>query len=127
MRRSLRSVLTLALALITSACVPPREHVDGTSADGLTRVALDLRPAGGDSVRGSGTVQVAGHPRTVVVLGRWTEIGDGLRSLEALLQVDTVPGERWALEWSPVTLNGSLRPADGWSGDSTAAVSLNTP
>ena len=111
MRRSaLRvSVPLLALGLLTVACVPPREHVDGRSADGATTVALDLRPASGDSVIGTGTVRVAGQPRTVVLRGQWNEIGDGRRSLAATLQADTTPEEHWSLEWSPSELEGSLR------------------
>jgi hypothetical protein len=98
-----------AAAFLLAACVPPRERVDGRSSDGSTRVRLDLRPAGMDSVLGSGTLEVAGRPHSVVVAGRWNDVGDGIRSLQATLQSDTTPDERWTIEWSPSTLNGSIR------------------
>jgi hypothetical protein len=122
MRRAPISALLLALGL--AACVPPRERLDGQSADGRTQVALDLRTASGDSVRGSGILRMAGRPVPVVLRGRWSDVGDGIRSLHATLQADTMPGERWALVWSPSDLNGSLRPAEGGDG---SAVALNTP
>jgi hypothetical protein len=105
-----------ALAASLAACVPPREHVDGRSADGGTAVDLDLHPAAGDSVQGTGTVRVAGRPRTVVLHGHWNDKGDGIRHLAATLQADTMPGERWTLEWSPVSLNGSIRRAEAAEG-----------
>jgi hypothetical protein len=122
MRRAPISALLVALAL--TACVPPRERLDGQSADGRTQVALDLRTASGDSVRGTGILRMAGRPVPVVLHGRWSDVGDGIRSLHATLQADTMPGRRWALVWSPSDLNGSLRPADG---DDGSAVALNTP
>lgn len=115
----------LAAALLLAACVPPRERVDGLSRDGSTRVSLDLRPAGIDSVLGSGTVQVRGRPHTVVVAGRWNDVGDGVRNLEATLQSDTTPTERWAIEWSPSTLEGSIRIAS--SDAPSGAVEITTP
>jgi hypothetical protein len=128
-RSSARPALLASLILIstamTMACVPPHEHLDGRSADGRTRVAIELQPAGGDSVRGTGMLQLAGKPRAVELKGRWNDAGDGVRSLEATLQADTTPDERWALDWSPVTLNGSLRAMEV-SGGSTL-ISLNTP
>lgn len=125
LRPALRRFPLLAAALLLTACVPPRERVDGLSRDGSTRISLDLRPAGIDSVLGSGTLQVAGRPHTVVVAGRWTDIGDGVRNLEATLQSDTTPTERWAIEWSPSTLEGSIRVA---SGDApSGAVEITTP
>jgi hypothetical protein len=122
MRRAPFSALLFALSL--AACVPPRERLDGESADGRTQVALDLRTAAGDSVKGSGILRVAGRPVTVVLRGKWNDIGDGVRSLQATLQSDTTPDWRWSLVWSPSELNGSLRPADG---DVGSAVTLNTP
>ncbi|MFL5607289.1 MAG: hypothetical protein ACJ8AD_12645 [Gemmatimonadaceae bacterium] len=122
MRRA--PLLALPLALSLAACVPPRERLDGESADGRTRVALDLRPASGDSVKGSGILRVAGRPVTVVLHGKWNDVGDGVRSLDATLEADTMPDWRWSLVWSPSDLNGSLRPVDG--GDDSA-VALNTP
>jgi hypothetical protein len=124
MRRPILSVSLLALGLSLAACVPPREHVDGYSADGRTQVVLELQPISGDSVHGTGTLRVAGKPRTVVLRGRWNEIGDGLRSLDATLSADTTPDERWALSWSPVTLNGSIRSSETADG---LAVALTTP
>jgi hypothetical protein len=123
MRRPILATSALVLALSLAACVPPREHVDGMSADGRTQVMLELRPVSGDSVQGSGTLRVAGHPRTVVLRGRWNEMGDGLRSLDATLQADTTPDERWALSWSPVTLNGSLRSSEAVDGATVVALS----
>jgi hypothetical protein len=112
----LRPVFLLALAL-SAACVPPRERLDGASADGSTLLALDLRPTAGDSVSGAGILQVAGRPRPVVLRGYWNGRGDGLRKLEATVQATVrqagSPAERWALEWSPSFLHGSLRSADG--------------
>ena len=125
MRHAPLCLLSLAAAFILTACVPPRERVDGLSSDGTTRVSLDLQPAGIDSVLGSGTLQVAGRPHTVVVAGRWNDVGDGVRSLEATLQSDTTPGDRWAIEWSPSTLEGSIRHAS--SGDAGDAVAIATP
>jgi hypothetical protein len=122
MHRAPVSVLLVALAL--AACVPPQERLDGESADGRTRVALDLRPASGDSVRGTGILKVAGRPVPVVLRGKWNDIGDGVRSLDATLEADTMPDWRWSLVWSPSDLNGSLRPVDG---DADSAVVLNTP
>jgi hypothetical protein len=115
----------LLLAATLAACTPPRETLDGQSHDGTTSVALDLQPTSVDSVRGTGTLRLAGRPVPVVLHGRWHDAGDGIRSLEATLQADTMQGERWSLEWSPSDLNGSIRPAD-----STAAgdvVALATP
>jgi hypothetical protein len=108
-RPVLRLLALSAAAALFTACVPPRERVEGLSPDGSTRVSLDLRPAGIDSVLGTGTLQVAGRPHTVVVAGRWNDVGDGVRSLEATLQSDTTPTERWAIEWSTTTLDGSIR------------------
>lgn len=125
LRPALRRLPLLAAVLFLTACVPPRERVDGLSRDGSTRISLDLRPAGIDSVLGSGTLQVAGRPHTVVVAGRWTDIGDGVRSLEATLQSDTTPTERWAIEWSPSTLEGSIRVASGNA--PSGAVEITTP
>ena len=124
-RSALVSSSVILASLVLTACVPPREHLDGRSADGRTRVAIELQPAGGDSVRGSGTLQVAGKPRVVELKGRWNDVGDGARSLEATLQADTTPDERWALDWSPVTLNGSLRAVEG--ADDHRLISLTTP
>ena len=124
-RPALNRLPLLFAALLVTACVPPRERVDGLSRDGSTRVSLDLRPAGIDSVHGSGTVQVSGHPHTVVVAGRWNDVGDGVRNLEATLQSDTTPAERWAIEWSPSTLEGSIRIAS--SAASSGAVEITTP
>lgn len=109
MRSPLAALSVLVAASAFTACVPPREHVDGRSADGGTAVELDLHPASGDSVLGTGTLRVAGQPRTVVLHGHWNDKGDGARQLAATLQADTTPDERWALEWSPVSLNGTLR------------------
>lgn len=122
-RPALRLISLAAIALFT-ACVPPRERVEGLSPDGSTRVSLDLRPAGIDSVLGSGTVQVEGRPHTVVVAGRWNDVGDGVRSLEATLQSDTTPAERWAIEWSTTTLEGSIRYA---SRGANEVVPIATP
>jgi hypothetical protein len=115
----------LLLAAALAACVPPRESLDGQSVDGNTRVALDLQPVSGDSVSGIGTLRLAGRPVPVRLEGHWNDVGSGIRSLEGTLRADTITGERWALEWSPSDLNGSIRPVD-----STAAsdvVALNTP
>lgn len=122
---ALRPLPIAAAALLVTACVPPRERVDGLSRDGSTRVTLDLRPAGIDSVLGSGVLRVAGRPHTVVVAGRWNDSGDGVRSLQATLQSDTTPGERWAIEWSPSMLEGSIRYAS--SRDAGGAVEITTP
>jgi hypothetical protein len=124
-RSTLFSSSLVIASLVLTACVPPSEHLDGRSADGRTRVAIELQPAGGDSVRGSGTLQLAGKPRVVELKGRWNDVGDGVRSLEATLQADTTPDERWALDWSPVTLNGSLRAIQGAEGHTL--IALNTP
>ena len=125
MRRLATRATFVATTLLLIACVPPRERVDGLSPDGQTRVALDLRPAGGDSVLGSGTLKVAGRPHTVVVSGHWNDVGDGVRSLEATLQSDTTPMERWAIEWSPSTLAGSIRHSD--DADASDAVLITRP
>ena len=111
-------IAALSAAACMSACVPPREQVDGRSADGRTTVMLDLRPASGDSVVGSGVVRLAGAPHAVRLRGQWREKGDGLRRLAATLQSDSTPTERWSLEWSPVSLDGTIRLGDA---DSTAA------
>jgi hypothetical protein len=111
MRRPRLAAAAVILAL-TAACTPPRERVAGRSADGRTAVELDLSPASGDSVLGTGTLRVAGRPTTVVLHGRWREQDNGLRRLDATLQSDTVPGERWSLDWSPVSLDGSIRRSD---------------
>ncbi|MDB4886286.1 MAG: hypothetical protein JWN79_1724 [Gemmatimonadetes bacterium] len=124
MRRQLLAAPALVVLAGLSACVPPREHVEGRSADGRMTVQLDLRPTSGDSVHGTGTLRVAGHPRTVVLRGRWNEKGDGLRRLAATLQSDTMPGEHWSLEWSPVSLDGTIRRDEGR--DDRAAVVLTT-
>jgi hypothetical protein len=125
LRSALSRLSLLAATLLLAACVPPRERVDGLSRDGSTRVSLDLRPAGIDSVLGSGTLRVAGQPHTVVVAGRWNDIGDGVRNLEATLQSDTTPADRWAIEWSPSTLEGSIREASSRASD--GAVEIATP
>ncbi len=125
LRTASRRLPFAVAALFLAACVPPRERVDGLSRDGSTRVSLDLRPAGIDSVLGSGTLQVAGRPHTVVVAGRWNDAGDGVRNLEATLQSDTTPAERWAIEWSPSELEGSIRIAS--SSASSGAVEIATP
>lgn len=127
LRPALRFLSFAAAAALFAACVPPRERVDGLSPDGSTRVSLDLRPAGIDSVLGTGTLQVAGEPHTVVVAGRWNDVGDGVRSLEATLQSDTTPGERWAIKWSPSTLEGSIRYASRDAGDASNVVPIATP
>jgi hypothetical protein len=116
MRSSILACSMIALAASLAACVPPRERVDGRSADGGTAVELDLRSASGDSVQGSGTVRVAGQPRAVSLHGHWNDKGDGMRHLAATLQADTMPGERWTLEWSPVSLNGSIRRTESAEG-----------
>ena len=121
MRTIARTALLLAAGVL-AACVPPRERLDGVSPDGSTFLALDLRPTAGDSVRGAGVLKVAGRPRPVVLQGRWNERGDGLRKLEATVRADAAPGERWALEWSPSSLVGSLRAAD-----SDATIALGAP
>ena len=123
-RPALRLLSVAAASALFAACVPPRERVEGLSLDGSTRVSLDLRPAGIDSVLGSGTVQVEGRPHTVVVAGRWNDVGDGVRSLEATLQSDTTPAERWAIEWSTSTLEGSIRYA---SRGASNVVPIATP
>jgi hypothetical protein len=122
-----RPTLAAAVVLLSTlaACVPPREHVDGRSADGQTAIQLDLRSTAGDSVLGTGTLRVAGKPRTVVLHGRWHEKGDGLRQLAATLQSDTMPGERWALEWSPVSLHGRLTRDQGTTVDSVALAAID--
>jgi len=125
LRPEFRFLALAALAALATACVPPRERVEGLSPDGSTRVSLDLRPAGIDSVLGTGTLQVAGRPHTVVVTGRWNDVGDGVRSLEATLQSDTTPTERWAIEWSPSELEGSIRAASRRGSDD--AVQIATP
>jgi hypothetical protein len=112
------SVLLLATF---AACVPPRESVDGQSVDGRTQVALDIRPASGDSVSGTGTLRVAGRPVPVRLRGRWNEKGDGIRNLVGTLRADTATGESWSIAWSPSELNGSLRDEDG------AEVRINMP
>lgn len=127
LRPKLRLLSLAATAAVLAACVPPRERVEGLSPDGSTRVSLDLRPAGIDSVLGTGTLQVAGRPHSVVVAGRWNDVGDGVRSLEATLQSDTVPNERWAIEWSTSTLEGSIRLASRNADDASDAVPIATP
>lgn len=117
----------VAVAALFAACVPPRERVEGLSPDGSTRVSLDLQPAGIDSVLGTGTLQVAGQPHTVVVAGRWNDVGDGVRSLEATLQSDTTPGERWAIEWSTTSLEGSLRHTGAGADEPRDVVQIATP
>jgi hypothetical protein len=119
--RRLAPASVVLLAATFAACVPPRESVDGESVDGRTQVALDIRPASGDSVSGTGTLRVAGRPVPVRLRGRWNEKGDGIRSLEGTLQADTATGERWLIAWSPSELNGSLRDQGG------AEVRINTP
>lgn len=109
MRTAPATVAALLLASALAACVPPRERLDGRSADGRTRVALDLRPTSVDSVQGSGVLRVAGRPVPVRLRGRWNDVGNGVRNLEATLQADTMAGERWALQWSASELIGSLR------------------
>lgn len=126
-RPALRLLAVAASAAFITACVPPRERVEGLSPDGSTRVSLDLRPAGIDSVLGTGILQVAGRPHTVVVAGRWNDIGDGVRSLEATLQSDTTPGERWAIEWSASALEGSIRYASRGAVEASDAVPIATP
>ena len=126
-RHALRTLSIAAAAALFTACVPPRERVEGLSPDGSTRVSLDLRPAGIDSVLGSGTVQVEGRPHTVVVAGRWNDIGDGVRSLEATLQSDTTPAERWAIEWSTTSLAGSLRHTSPGATGPRDVVPIATP
>lgn len=123
-RPALRFLSVASAAALFTACVPPRERVDGLSPDGSTRVSLDLRPAGIDSVLGSGTVQVEGRPHTVVVAGRWNDIGDGARSLQATLQSDTTPADRWAIEWSTTALEGSIRYASRGASD---VIPIATP
>jgi len=125
LRPEIRLLSFAAFATLATACVPPRERVEGLSPDGATRVSLDLRPAGIDSVLGTGTLRVAGRPHTVMVAGRWNDVGDGVRSLEATLQSDTTPAERWAIEWSPSALEGSIREASHRGTD--AAVPIATP
>jgi hypothetical protein len=127
LRPALRLLSFAATAAFVVACVPPRERVEGLSPDGSTRVSLDLRPAGIDSVLGTGTLQVAGEPHTVVVAGRWNDVGDGVRNLEATLQSDTTPDERWAIEWSTSTLEGSIRHASHGADDASGVVPIATP
>ena len=127
LRPALHLLSVAASVAFITACVPPRERVEGLSPDGSTRVSLDLRPAGIDSVLGTGTLQVAGHPHTVVVSGRWNDVGDGVRSLEATLQSDTTPDERWAIEWSTSTLEGSIRYASRDADRASDAVPISTP
>lgn len=127
LRPALRLPAIAVAAALFTACVPPRERVEGLSPDGSTRVSLDLQPAGIDSVLGTGTLQVAGQPHTVVVAGRWNDVGDGVRSLEATLQSDTTPSERWAIEWSATALEGSLRPTSPDDSGSRDVVPIATP
>lgn len=126
LRPTLHLVSLAAAAALLSACVPPRERVDGLSPDGSTRVSLDLRPAGIDSVLGTGVLQVEGRPHTVIVAGRWNDVGDGVRNLEATLQSDTTPAERWAIEWSTSTLEGSIRVANADAEDTRDVVLIAT-
>ena len=126
LRPALR-LLSVAATAAFVACVPPRERVEGLSSDGSTRVSLDLRPAGIDSVLGTGTLQVAGRPHTVLVAGRWNDVGDGVRSLQATLQSDTTPDERWAIEWSTSTLEGSIRYASRDADAASDSVAISTP
>jgi hypothetical protein len=124
-RLALAPAAALLLAATLAACMPPRERLDGQSRDGTTRVALDLQPISVDSVHGQGTLRLAGRPVPVQLRGRWHDVGDGIRSLEATLQSDTMSGERWSLQWSPSDLNGSIRPVDSIAaGD---VVALATP
>jgi hypothetical protein len=127
LRPALRLLSVATSVAFITACVPPRERVEGLSPDGSTRVSLDLRPAGIDSVLGTGTLQVAGRPHSVVVSGRWNDVGDGVRSLEATLQSDTTPDERWAIEWSTSTLEGSIRYASRDADHASDAVPIATP
>jgi hypothetical protein len=127
LRPALRLPAVAVAAALFTACVPPRERVEGLSPDGSTRVSLDLQPAGIDSVLGTGTLQVAGQPHTVVVAGRWNDVGDGVRILEATLQYDTTPGERWAIEWSTTSLEGSLRPTGAGADGAGNVVQIATP
>jgi len=127
LRPALRLPAIAVAAALFTACVPPRERVEGLSPDGSTRVSLDLQPAGIDSVLGTGTLQVAGQPHTVVVAGRWNDVGDGVRSLEATLQSDTTPSERWAIEWSTTALEGSLRPTSPGDSGPRDVVQIATP
>jgi len=109
-RPALRPALLVVLPLL-AACSPPRERVAGRSPDGRTTVDLEVQPAAGDSVLGTGTLRVAGQPRRVILRGTWNGQDNGLRRLHATLVSDTMPGEHWSLEWSPVSLDGSLVPA----------------
>jgi len=127
LRPTLRVLSLAAAAALVTACVPPRERVVGLSPDGSTRVSLDLRPAGIDSVLGTGVLQVKGQPHTVIVAGRWNDVGDGVRSLEATLQSDTTPAERWAIEWSTTTLEGSIRVASRDAAEASGVVPIATP
>lgn len=127
LRPALRLPAVAVAVVLFTACVPPRERVEGLSPDGSTRVSLDLQPAGIDSVLGTGTLQVAGQPHTVVVAGRWNDVGDGVRSLEATLQSDTTPSERWAIEWSTTALEGSLRHTSPGGGGSRDVVQIAMP
>jgi len=127
LRPTLRVLSLAAAAALVTACVPPRERVVGLSPDGSTRVSLDLRPAGIDSVLGTGVLQVKGQPHTVIVAGRWNAVGDGVRSLEATLQSDTTPAERWAIEWSTTTLEGSIRVASRDAAEASGVVPIATP
>jgi hypothetical protein len=122
MRRPPLAAPALVVLAALCACVPPRERVEGRSADGHLAVQLDLQPASGDSVLGSGTVRIAGHPRTVVLRGAWHEKGDGLRRLAATLQSDTMPNEHWSLDWSPVSLDGTIRRDEGRDDRSTVVL-----
>lgn len=124
MRRQHRLIPALLTLAAFAACVPPRERVEGRSADGRMALHLDLRPAAGDSVLGTGTLRVGGQPRAVMLRGTWREKGDGLRRLAATLQSDTMPGEHWSLEWSPVSLDGTIRRDEGR--DDRSAVILTT-
>jgi hypothetical protein len=63
----------------------------------------------------------------VVVAGRWNDVGDGVRSLEATLQSDTTPSERWAIEWSTTALEGSLRPTSPGESGMRDVVPIATP
>ena len=124
MHRLSLSAAFVALAATASACVPPREQVDGRSADGRMTVQLDLRPMSGDSVGGSGIVRLAGAPHVVKLRGQWHEKGDGLRRLAATLQSDSTPTERWSLEWSPVSRDGTIR--DGEADSAAIQVALGS-
>src|SRR5690348_5772393 len=127
LRPALRLPAIAVAAALFTACVPPRERVEGLSPDGSTRVSLDLQPAGIDSVLGTGTLQVAGQPHTVVVAGRWNDVGDGVRSHEEPHQSDPTPSARWAIESATTAPEGSLRPTSRDDSGSRDVVPIATP